>query len=147
MPPPGMAGGSFFFGVSATMASVVIIRPAIDVASCKCDANDLRRIDDAGAEHVDIVLRLCVEAEGLRLVFMHFADDDRTLHACVFGDLADWGLKRPEHDVDAGLDVSILVAELADRGLGAPARMCPSSALPNNAAQPAQSYHSSITRV
>src|SRR5271154_788401 len=34
MPPPGMAGASFFFGASATIASVVIIRPAIDAASC-----------------------------------------------------------------------------------------------------------------
>jgi hypothetical protein len=30
-----MAGGSFFFGVSATMASVVIMRPATDAASCR----------------------------------------------------------------------------------------------------------------
>src|SRR5271166_6186553 len=34
MPPPGIAGASFFFGASATMASVVIIRPATDAASC-----------------------------------------------------------------------------------------------------------------
>jgi hypothetical protein len=32
MPPPGAAGTSFFFGASATIASVVIIRPAIDAA-------------------------------------------------------------------------------------------------------------------
>src|SRR5271157_5940381 len=32
-PPPGMAG-ALFFGVSATMASVVIMRPATDAASC-----------------------------------------------------------------------------------------------------------------
>ena len=50
------------------------------------------------------------------------ADHDRALYACVFGDLADRRLKRPEHDVDAGLDVGILVAELADRGLGAQQR-------------------------
>ena len=34
MPPPGMDGASFFLGASATIASVVIIRPAIDAASC-----------------------------------------------------------------------------------------------------------------
>jgi hypothetical protein len=28
-------------------------------------------------------------------------------------------LERPEHNVDAGLDVRIIVLELADRGLGA----------------------------
>src|SRR5271167_2648590 len=33
-PPPGIAGAAFFFGVSATMASVVIMRPAIEAASC-----------------------------------------------------------------------------------------------------------------
>src|SRR5690606_17672345 len=33
MPPPGIAGSSFF-GSSATIASVVIIRPAIDAAFC-----------------------------------------------------------------------------------------------------------------
>src|ERR1700733_9164061 len=82
------------------------------------DPHDLRRIDDAGVQHVDILLGLRVEAEGRRLVLKHLADDDRTLHARVLRDLADWGLKRPEHDVDAGLDVRILVAELADRGLG-----------------------------
>ena len=33
MPPPGIAGSSFF-GSSPTIASVVIIRPAIDAAFC-----------------------------------------------------------------------------------------------------------------
>ena len=42
------------------------------------------------------------------------------------------GLERPEHNVDAGLDVRIIVLELADRGLGAQrgcaaARTMPSS--------------------
>ena len=32
MPPPAGIAGSSFFGASATMASVVIIRPAIDAA-------------------------------------------------------------------------------------------------------------------
>jgi hypothetical protein len=41
-------------------------------------------------------------------------------------------LERPEHNVDAGLDVRIIVLELADRGLGAQqgraaARTMPSS--------------------
>jgi hypothetical protein len=67
----------------------------------QCDTNDLRRVDDAGAQHVDILLGLGVEAEGLRLVLKHFADHDRALYACVLGDLADRRLKRPEHDVDA----------------------------------------------
>ena len=86
------------------------------------DAHDLGRVDDAGAQHVDILLGLGVEAESLRLVLEHLADDDRTLHARILGDLADRGLKRPEHDVDAGLDVCIVAAELADRRLGAQQR-------------------------
>src|SRR3984885_15324595 len=82
-------------------------------------AHNLRRIDDAGVQHIDILLGLGVEAEGRRLVLKHFADDDRTLHTRVLRDLADWGLKGPEHDVDAGLDVGIVAAELPDRRLGA----------------------------
>lgn len=36
MPPPGMAGASdCFFGTSATIASVVMSKPAIEAASCK----------------------------------------------------------------------------------------------------------------
>ena len=71
------------------MASVVIIRPAIDAASCS-------------ATRTTFALGLGVEAEGLRLVLKHLADYDRTLHARVLRDLADWSLKRPKHDVDAG---------------------------------------------
>src|SRR5882762_8587027 len=33
-PPPGIAGGGLFAGLSATMASVVISRPATDTAPC-----------------------------------------------------------------------------------------------------------------
>src|SRR5208283_2054755 len=62
------------------------------------------------------------EAVSLRLLGQHLADDDRTLHAGVFGDLPDRRLKRLEHDVDAGLDVAIVAAELADCGLGAKER-------------------------
>jgi hypothetical protein len=55
------------------------------------------------------LLGLGVETPGLGLVFKHLADDDRTLNARVLRDLADWGLKRPEYDVDAGLDVGIVI--------------------------------------
>ena len=44
------------------------------------------------------------------------------LLARVFGDLENQSLKRPEHDVDAGLDVAIVAAEFSDRGLGAQKR-------------------------
>src|SRR5208282_4434618 len=84
--------------------------------------HDLRRIDDAGVQHIDILLSLGVEAESLGLVGQDLADDDRALYARILGDLADRRLKSPQHDIDAGLDIGILVAELADRGLGAQQR-------------------------
>ena len=68
------------------------------------------------------MLGLGVEAVGLRFVLQDLADDDRNLYARILGDLADRLLKRPEHDVDAGLDIFIFVAELADRRLGAQQR-------------------------
>src|SRR6516164_3868055 len=86
------------------------------------DAHNLRRIDDAGVQHVDILLGLGVKAKGLRLVLEDLADDDRTFNAGILGDLSDRGLKRPQHDVDAGLDVAIVAGELANRGLGAQER-------------------------
>jgi hypothetical protein len=49
------------------MASVVIKRPATDAASC--DPHNLRRIDNAGADHIDELLGLGVIAERLGLVF------------------------------------------------------------------------------
>ena len=59
------------------MASVVIIRPAIDAASLQRDAHDLRRIDDARVQHVDILPGLRVEAVGLGLVLVNLADHHR----------------------------------------------------------------------
>jgi hypothetical protein len=117
-----MAGASFFFGVSATMASVVIMRPATDAASCRATRTTLAGSTMPAFSMSTYLFGLSVEAVSLRLVLKHLADDDRTLHARVLRDLADWRLKRPEHDVDAGLDVGILVAELADRRLGAQQR-------------------------
>ena len=77
------------------MASVVIIRPAIDAASCSADPHDLRRVDNAGVQHVDILLGLGVETVGLRLVLEDLADHDRALSACVFGNLPDRRFPEP----------------------------------------------------
>jgi hypothetical protein len=64
-PPPGMAGASFSFGVgdhglgrdheTGDRRSVL-----------EGDAHDFGRVDDAGLQHIDILLGLRVEAEGLR---------------------------------------------------------------------------------
>src|SRR5262249_47743318 len=63
-----------------------------------------------------------VEAKSLGLVFHDLADHDRPLYAGVFRDLAERTLQRLEHDVDAGLDVVIVVGDLAERLLGAQQR-------------------------
>ena len=65
MPPPpgGMPVGAFFSGFSATIASVVISRPATDSGALQRGAHDLGRIDDAGLDHVDVLALLGVEAE------------------------------------------------------------------------------------
>src|SRR6266851_10356859 len=44
MPPPGIAGAPpCFFGISATMASVVISSPAIDAAFCRAERTTLAK--------------------------------------------------------------------------------------------------------
>src|SRR5580704_315583 len=79
---------------------------------------DFGRIDDALLDHVDIFLVLGVEAEGLGLVVHDFADHDRALDAGILGDLAHRRFQRPEHDIDAGLDIVIVVGDAANGLLG-----------------------------
>ena len=55
-------------------------------------ADHLCRIDDPGAQHVDVFLALGVKAEALRLVGQNPADDDRALDARVLRDLPDRSL-------------------------------------------------------
>jgi hypothetical protein len=62
------------------------------------------------------LLNLGVEAVSLGLVLVDLANR-RAFDARVFDDLAARRLKRPEHNVDAGLDVRMIVAQLPDRGL------------------------------
>src|SRR5215470_16211320 len=81
-------------------------------------AHDLGRIDDTGFDHVDVLFILGVEAISLRLLVHDLADNDRPFHAGVFRDLADRRFKSLEHDIDAGLDVRILVLNAADCLLG-----------------------------
>src|SRR4029077_4164034 len=122
MPPPGMAGASFFLGVSATMASVVIIRPATDAASWRAT-----RTTFAGstmpAFSMSTYCSVWASKPKVGDLFSNTLPTTIEPSTPEFSAIwADWGLKRPEHDVDAGLDVGILVAELADRRLGAQQR-------------------------
>src|SRR5208282_4799997 len=86
------------------------------------DPHHLRWIDNAGADHIDELLGLSIIAECLGLVFKDLADNNRAFGASVFYDLADRSLNPPQHEIDAGLDIGIFVAELADRRLGAQQR-------------------------
>jgi hypothetical protein len=63
---------------------------------------NLGRVDDAGADHVDVGFRLGVEAEGGAVVFEDLADHDRAFHAGALRDLTDRGLQRATNDGDAG---------------------------------------------
>ena len=85
-------------------------------------AHHLGRVDDALGDHVDIFLGLGIEAVGLRLVLEDLADHDRAFDAGILGDLADRGLQRLQHDIDAGLDVGVVVVDAPDRLLGAQQR-------------------------
>ena len=63
MPPPGIAGAPLsFFGLSATMASVVTRSPAIEVYLQR-GSNNFGRVNDALGDEVHIFAVLGVEAE------------------------------------------------------------------------------------
>ena len=100
-PPPGIAGAGSS-GSSATMASVVISRPAIEPHPAAPRARP-GRVDDTGLDRSTVLLLLRVEAERLRLVLEDLADHDRALDTRVLRDLPQRCFERLEHDVDAGL--------------------------------------------
>jgi hypothetical protein len=78
MPQPlGIGGALSFLGASVIIASVVTSKPATDAAFWSA-----ARTTFAGST---MLLGLCVEAEGLRLVVGDPADHDRALDARVFG--------------------------------------------------------------
>ena len=74
-------------------------------------AGDLGRVDDAGLDHVDVLVGDHVVADvGVLLLLLRSADhldDDRAVLAGVGGDAAQRLLERAAQDVDAGLDVAL----------------------------------------
>src|SRR5262245_55867242 len=52
--------------------------------------DDLRGIDNAGVDHVDIFLLLSVETVGFRLVVHDLADDEGGLRSGILCDLPEW---------------------------------------------------------
>ena len=109
-PPPGIWGiaGEFFFGSSATIASVVMSSAGNRRGALQRLTHDLGRVDDALREHVDVLAILGVEAEGVLVLLQDLADDDRAILTGIGRDLAGRGLRRLAHDLDAGLLVVVL---------------------------------------
>ena len=122
MPPPAGIAGAGSFGSSATIASVVMRRPATEAASCSAVRTTL-----AGsmmpASTMSTYSSVWASKPKVSDFFVDdLADHDRAFDAGVLGDLADRSLERLEHDVDAGLHVGVVVGQLADRLLGAQQR-------------------------
>ena len=102
MPPVGSpAGAGFFSGLSATTASVVRNRPAIDACVEQRGAGDLHRVVDAGSEHVDVLAGRGVEAVSDGQV-AHLVGDNTRLEAGVERDLLERSVDGDAHDVRAG---------------------------------------------
>ena len=89
MPPPcGIAGGVFFSGLSATIASVVTNRPATEAAFCNASRTTFGRVNNPGFDHVHIVPGLRVEAAVGVVSVEQLPDHDRAIGSGVFDDLA-----------------------------------------------------------
>src|SRR5690348_16389338 len=78
-------------------------------------AHDLRRVDNALREHVDIVVVLRVVPEGILILFEDLADHDRAIGAGVARDLASGSLDRLADDIDAVLLVVVLGLDALER--------------------------------
>ena len=88
------------FGLSATSASVVSMRPATEAAFLQRRANDFRRIDDTSCDQV-FVLKLGSVVAEVACAFLDFRDHDRPVNTSVAGDLAKWLFQGTANDVDA----------------------------------------------
>ena len=112
-PPPAAAAFLSSSFISATSASVVSIRPAIEAAFCRREAGNLGWINYAHLDHVAVLAGLRVEAVVLFLRLADLADHHSAFCTGVVGDLADGFLERALHDADANGFV-IVQLELLD---------------------------------
>ena len=94
-------------GLSATMASVVISRPATEAASRNAVVTTLAGSTIPAADQVAIGFVLRVKA-GFTFAVQHFADNNRAFNTGVFRDLTHRRFQGPADDVDTGLDVGIV---------------------------------------
>src|SRR5262245_5414897 len=84
MPPPGGMGGAFFFGISATIASVVMRRPAADAASCSAVRTTLAGSMTPCFTRLPYSPRGVV-AEGVVVLVHDLADDHGAVFAGILG--------------------------------------------------------------
>ena len=98
----------FFFGISATIASVVIKQAGDRSRVLDRRTHDLGRVDDALGDQVAVLAGLRVEAVGVLILLQDLADDDRAVLAGIGGDLAGRSLDRLADDLDAVLLVFVL---------------------------------------
>ena len=119
MPPRAVvmtaaAGAASFFGASATIASVVIIRPAIDAAFCSAV-----RVTLVGSRMPNSIMSPYLA--GLRVVAVialargNLVQHDARLFAGVGDDLAQRRFHRALGDQDAVVLVFVVALELLDR--------------------------------
>src|SRR3954452_1286413 len=76
-----------------------------------CNTDDLRRVDDALRNQVDVFTGLGIKAVGVLILLEDLADDDGTVLARIDRDLAGRHRERLTYDIDAGLLVVILGAQ------------------------------------
>ena len=114
----GIAGPSSFLGLSATIASVVISRPAMDAASSSAVRTTFAGVDHAELEHVAIFLGLRVEAERVVRALADLAGNDGSVDTCVLCDLTQRSLQRAAHDGDTRVLIGVLAGQALKR-LGA----------------------------
>ena len=78
----------------------------------KRSTHDLGRIDNARFDEIRVDLVLGIEPEGTALVLTDLADNHRTVHTGVLGNLPGRTLQRAAQDPDAGILVLIFAPNL-----------------------------------
>jgi len=90
--------GAFFFGFSATLASVVMSRPATDAASCRAARTTFAGSITPWLHQVAILAGRGVVAEGVVVLLDDLADNHGAVLAGVLGDLPRRCLKGAEDE-------------------------------------------------
>src|SRR6266480_5043636 len=81
----------------------------------QCRAHHFGRVDDPLGDEIAVLPRLRVIAVGIGVLLQDLADHDRTVFAGIDGDLTRGPGERLAHDLDAGLLVVVVGADLLER--------------------------------